>query len=72
MVQTRSKAKLEQSKMEEAARILIELSRQIPQFTRTLSHENKAYERAMAIAPQTKPGDTILMNFYINFYTNFK
>jgi hypothetical protein len=33
---------------------------------RSLSHTEEARARADAIAPQTQPGDTILMNFFIN------
>jgi hypothetical protein len=62
-------------KMEEAARILLELfhsgdrlPRRSPRLQRTLSHEDEAYARAMKIAPQTHPGDTILINFYIDSF----
>ena len=37
-----------------------------PRLPRTLSHTEEARARADAIAPQTQPGDTILMNFFIN------
>jgi hypothetical protein len=66
--------KIAQSKMEEAAQTLLELSQSedLPPYTptlqRTLSHEDEAYARTMEIAPQTKPGDTILMNFFIDSY----
>jgi len=78
-MQTRSKT--DRLKMEEAARILISLSQQPPRETkslarvpRTLSYENESFQRAMKIAPRTKSGDTILMNFYIeqDLYTTVK
>jgi len=31
-----------------------------------LSHQAFSYERAIKIAHKTKPGDTILMNFYVD------
>jgi len=72
--QTRSKTSL--MKMEEAAQTLLELSQSedlplhTPTLQRTLSHEDEAYARAMEMAPQTRPGDTILMNFYIDSFQN--
>jgi hypothetical protein len=39
---------------------------QAPRLPRSLSHSEEARIRADAIAPQTLPGDTILMNFFIN------
>jgi hypothetical protein len=71
-MQTRSKA--QQMKMEEAAQTLLELSQSVdlpldtPRLQRTMSHEDEAYARAMKIAPQTKSGDTILMNFYVDSF----
>ena len=72
IMQTRSKTA--QLKMEEAAQILLELSQSedlpldTPKLQRSLSHEDEAYARTMEIAPHTKPGDTILMNFHIDRY----
>ena len=66
--------KIAQSKMEEAAQTLLELSQSedlppyAPTLQRSLSHEDEAYARAIELAPQTKPGDTILMNFFIDQY----
>jgi hypothetical protein len=68
--QTRSKTA--QMKMEEAAQTLVDLYHSqdlppnAPTLQRSLSHEDEAYARAMEIAPHTKPGDTILMNFHID------
>jgi hypothetical protein len=45
---------------------ILPLPRRSPRLHRTLSHEDVAYARAVNIAPQTRPGDTILMNFYID------
>jgi hypothetical protein len=66
--------KIAQTKMEEAAQTLLELSQSedlppyAPTLQRSMSHEDEAYARTMGIAPQTKPGDTILMNFFIDSY----
>jgi len=60
MYRTRAAMKKEQ---EEAANILVQLS-ETPVLRRTLSHQYRVYELAMEIAPQTKPGDTILMNYF--------
>ncbi len=66
--------KIAQSKMEEAAQTLLELSQSedlppyAPTLQRSLSHEDEAYARAIELAPQTKHGDTILMNFFIDRY----
>lgn len=66
--------KIAQSKMEEAAQTLLELSQSedlplgTPKLQRTLSHEDEAYARAIELAPRTKHGDTILMNFFIDRY----
>ena len=49
----------------EVAHILATM-RQSPVLKRTLSHQARAYARAMEIAPQTKPGDTILINYFIS------
>ena len=70
--QTRSK--IARMKMEEAAQTLLELSQSedLPLYTptlqRTLSHEDEAYARAIKLAPQTRPGETILMNFFIDSF----
>jgi hypothetical protein len=70
--QTRSKTS--HMKMEEAAQTLLELSQSedlplySPTLQRTLSHEDEAYARAIKMAPQTRPGDTILMNFYVDSF----
>ena len=76
--QTRSKTQQLQRdeaalQMEEAARILVELSQAddlppSPKLQRSLSHQDEAYARAIKLAPHTKHGDTILMNFYIDSY----
>lgn len=58
MHRTRAKEKEE---IEDAARILMGMSR----LPRTLSNHIPAYRRAMEWTSQTKPGDTILYNFYI-------
>ena len=66
--------KIAQTKMEEAAQILLELSQSedlppyAPTLQRSLSHEDEAYARTMEIAPRTRHGDTILMNFFIDSY----
>jgi len=66
--------KIAQLKMEEAAQALLELSQSedlpphAPRLQRSLSHEDEAYARAIELAPRTKPGDTILMNFYIDSF----
>jgi hypothetical protein len=66
--------KIAQSKMEEAAQTLLKLSQSedlpphAPRLQRSLSHEDEAYARAIELAPRTKPGDTILMNFYIDSF----
>ena len=71
-MQTRSK--IAEMKMEEAVQTLLELSQSedlppyAPTLQRSLSHEGEAYARTMEIAPQTKPGDTIPMNFFIDSY----
>ena len=46
----------------------------VPRLGRSLSHSEEARARAEAVAPQTKPGDTILMNFFIdrNGYTTLQ
>jgi hypothetical protein len=70
--QTRSK--IARMKMEEAAQTLLELSQSedlplySPTLQRTLSHEDEAYARAIKLAPQTRPGETILMNFFIDSF----
>ena len=66
--------KIAQTKMEEAAQTLLELSQSedlppyAPTLQRSLSHEDEAYARTMEIAPRTRHGDTILMNFFIDSY----
>ncbi len=66
--------KIAQTKMEEAAQILLELSQSedlppyAPTLQRSLSHEDEAYARTMEIAPRTRHGDTILMNFFVDSY----
>ena len=66
--------KIAQTKMEEAAQTLLELSQSedlppyAPTLQRSLSHEDEAYARAIELAPRTKSGDTILMNFFIDRY----
>ena len=65
--------RIQQSKMEEAAQILVDLSQSelpphAPTLQRTLSHEDEGYARAMKLAPQTKHGETILMNFYVDSF----
>ena len=47
---------------------------QAPRLPRSLSHLEEARARADAVAPQTQPGDTILMNFFIdrNGYTTLQ
>ena len=37
-----------------------------PPVHRSLSHSEEAHVRAEAIAPYTTPGDTILMNFFVD------
>ena len=38
----------------------------LPTFHRALSHQHTAALRANALFPSTQPGDTILMNFFID------
>lgn len=71
--QTRSKT--QQMKIEEAAQTLVELYHSgdllpldTPRLQRSLSHEDEAYARTMEIAPRTRHGDTILMNFYVDSF----
>ena len=49
----------------ETATILASM-RHSPALKRTLSHQARAYARAMEVAPQTKPGDTILINYFVS------
>lgn len=74
-----TRSRVQTLKMEEAAQTLVDLSRSSghleasvnddklptdsPRMKRRLSHHKETYERAMKIVPQTKNGDTILMNF---------
>ena len=52
----------------------LQAPQQVPRLPRTLSHSEEARARADAVAPQTQPGDTILMNFFIdrNGYTTLQ
>jgi len=46
----------------------------VPVISRSLSHSDVAYQRTMEVAPYTKPGDTILMNWFMdrNQYTTLQ
>lgn len=79
-----TRSRVQTLKTEEAAQALVELSRSSarleasvndnqlphdsPKMVRRLSHNKEAYERAMKLAPQTKHGDTILINFCMDRY----
>ena len=63
------------SREREAAQALIQLSQcpegiqrsqGPPRLGRSLSHQQEALTRALALFPMTQPGDTILMNFFID------
>ena len=59
---------------QEQSRALLRAPQSVPRLGRSLSHSEEARARAEAVAPQTKPGDTILMNFFIdrNGYTTLQ
>ena len=71
MPRTRLQAKKEQDKQDQeemmkAAQTLMELSTIKPVYRRTLSIHPGPNERAMEIAKTLNPGETILLNFYID------
>jgi len=69
MPRTRLQAKKEkeEEEMMQAARTLMELSQAPPVFRkRSLTIYPGPTERAMKIAETSKPGETILLNFYID------
>lgn len=49
-----------------AVQALLELSNSPPAFHRALSQQQTALSRAQKLFPSTQPGETILMNFFVD------
>lgn len=54
------------SRDRQAAEALIQLSQSPVGLKRSLSHQHEAFIQALTLFPTTQPGDTILMNFFID------
>ena len=55
----------EKQRMEQAAAVLASLGTGY-KLKRTLSHQEEARRRAIELFPQTVPGQTILVNFFVS------